>query len=515
MEDRQRYSPWAYLLAAVALIAAAIVYILNRRVDPSVQVLLAGAALFLAAGVVLDPERIRRFLSGRQARYGSNALLLSLAVLGSLGVLNYLAYQNPKSWDLTEDQQYTLAPETVDLLDGLNREVSIIGFYSPARASSRENIAPLLARYQEASDGLVSVSFVDPDENPFAAQNYGVTRDGTLVVAVDDRSEVLSASTEREITSAIIRLTNPGTRKVLFTTGHGEREIDSSEPDGMTQVRSALEAKNYTVETVNLLAENAIAEDALALIIAGPQFQLSPDEVVIIREYLDGGGALVLMYEPSVTATMGDEDDPLASYLSEAWGLKFDQNLIVDPNSNFPLLAVAFDYGSHPITNRLGNLVSYFPTSRSIVMLEPPVDGATLQELVQTSQVAFGETNLEAVQAEGQIGFDEAEDAAGPFSLAVAGSRGEARLVAIGDSSFGTNEFYFEYANGDLLINSIDWAAGQEALLDLTPSERTTRIVAPPSVQTIGLIFLVSVIFVPGAVIALGISMWMRRRRAR
>lgn len=514
MGDRRRFAPWAYLLAAAALLAAGVLYVLNRRMDVYVQVLLGATVVLLVAGFLLDPDRVRVFLRGRQARYGGNALVLSLAVLGIVAILNYLAYQNPESWDLTEDQQYTLAPETIDLLGELDQSVNLIGFYSPAVANSRDNIQPLLERYVQASDGLVEFSFVDPEENPFVAQNYGVTRNATLVVEVQDRSEVLSASTEQEITSAIIRLTNPGERLVLFTAGHGEREVDATAPEGLTQVRNALQSKNYTVETVNLLAENEIAPNALALIIAGPQFKFTPEEVDLIAGYLDNGGALIAMLEPDAATSEAGAEDPLTDYLRDAWGLEFDDNLIVDPNSNFPLFAVAFDYGSHPITEKLGNLVSYFPTSRSLTIQELDDGGSEMQELVQSSAAAFGETNLEALQTEGQVAFDEGEDTPGPFSMAAAGEQNGTRLVAFGDSSFGTNEYFFEYANGDLLVNSIDWAAGQEALLNLTPSQSTSRIVAPPSIQTIGLIFLVSVILIPGAVVGFGISVWLRRRRA-
>jgi ABC-type uncharacterized transport system involved in gliding motility auxiliary subunit len=64
-----------------------------------------------------------------------------------------------------------------------------------------------------------------------------------------------------------------------------------------------------------------------------------------------------------------------------------------------------------------------------------------------------------------------------------------------------------------LLINSIDWAAGQESLISLTPKETTQRFVVPPSRQVALLIALVTVIGIPGAVVALGVSTFVRRRR--
>ena len=40
--------------------------------------------LGLAAYAIMEPDRVRRFFTGRQARYGSNALIMTIAFLGSL-----------------------------------------------------------------------------------------------------------------------------------------------------------------------------------------------------------------------------------------------------------------------------------------------------------------------------------------------------------------------------------------------------------------------------------------------
>src|SRR5215510_7557417 len=49
----------------------------------------------LAVYAILEPERVRRALTGRQARYGSNAFIMAIAFAGILIIGNVLAYQNP------------------------------------------------------------------------------------------------------------------------------------------------------------------------------------------------------------------------------------------------------------------------------------------------------------------------------------------------------------------------------------------------------------------------------------
>jgi len=87
-----------------------------------------------------------------------------------------------------------------------------------------------------------------------------------------------------------------------------------------------------------------------------------------------------------------------------------------------------------------------------------------------------------------------------------------ARLVVVGDSDFGANADFYGLGNGDLLVNSIDWAAGQEALISLTAKETTQRYVTPPSRQILALVFVMGVIAIPALFLILGLTTWGGRR---
>ena len=102
-QDLRRFAPYGLYLSGVALVATLILAFLYRAFTLPVQISLAVTVLGLAVFVLLDPGRTRELLTGRQARYGSNALVLSLAVVGIVIVINYLGYQNTRRWDLTED----------------------------------------------------------------------------------------------------------------------------------------------------------------------------------------------------------------------------------------------------------------------------------------------------------------------------------------------------------------------------------------------------------------------------
>jgi ABC-type uncharacterized transport system involved in gliding motility auxiliary subunit len=510
---------WRHLASPLYWAALAFVlavggwYVVNRRIDVVAWVGLGAAAVALVAAMALDPDRLRAALTGRQARYGSNTVLISLGFVGILVVINYLVYANPLSADLTEDREYTLAPESDLALASLPEPAVLQAFYSSDLRSSRESLRPLLERYRAASDGKVTFSFIDPVENPLLARQLGIERDGSLAVVMGDRSEVITYPTEEEITGALVRLSNPEARVIYMLTGHGERDIEDTAETGFSQVRIALESKNYTVNTLNLLSDPNVPADALAVIVAGSVYPLSAAEITALSTYVEAGGSLVVLLQPNVETEMAGRADPLVDYLTGQWGVVAEDDLVVEPRSSSFLVAVSFGYGQSPITSRMGNLASLYPGARSLSPAD--VEGLTETDLVTTSDLAWGEMDAGFLETQTLPEFDEAVDLPGPLVLAVTveNASSGARLVVIGDSDFASNSWVQQYGNEDLLVNSIDWAAEQENLINLTPRAQTERYVVPPSVQVQGLILLTTVILIPGAVVVAGIAVWLRRRK--
>jgi hypothetical protein len=205
---------------------------LNLPLEISLGVVILGLGLY----ALLAPDKVRAFLTGRQARYGSNALILSLAFIGILGVVNLLIYQHPKQFDLTEGQQHTLAPETLNMLKALPQKVTATAFFS-SRASS-DTARQLLMDFQASSNGKFEFGFVDPDLNPLQAQNAGITGDGKILLQMGDQKEIATSATEQELDKALIRLINPQKRVIYFVTGNGERDIQNAGDASLSDLRT-------------------------------------------------------------------------------------------------------------------------------------------------------------------------------------------------------------------------------------------------------------------------------------
>lgn len=509
----RRFAPLGLYLTLLAALASAGLYIVQREVTVYLQVSMGLIFVGLALFVLLDPDKVRQIMTGRQARYGSNALVLTLAFIGIVIVVNYLIYQNPKRWDLTEDKTYTLANETQDTLDSLTEPVLAQAFFtarvSPAQAES------LLDQYKFHSDGKFDYEFIDPEADPIAAQQANITRDGTIVLNMEGRQEPVTFASEQELTGALVRLMNPEARAIYFLTGHGEFSPDETGETSYSLVKRTLESKNYTVKMLNLLADQQIPEDAKVIVVAGARKPVSLEEVDLLSLYMADGGALIVLQEPGLLTEFGDAPDPLADYLAETWGITLGQDLVIDQSSTQPTFAVGSEWGSHQIVQKLVGYVSIMPTARSTSVGSAP-SGVSPTTLVSTSPRAWAETDLEALQTQNaQVEPNPDVDILGPVPLGAAAENfsTDSRVVVFGDAEFPMDGFYVEQANGDLIINSVDWAAGQEDLISLTPKDTTQRLMMPPLSVTMNLIFLGTVILLPGLALLGGFVTFIQRRR--
>jgi ABC-type uncharacterized transport system involved in gliding motility auxiliary subunit len=513
----RRFAPICLYVSLAAAIISVGLYIVQRQVTLALEITLGFVIIGLALFAVLDPNRVRAALTGRQARYGSNALVLTIAFLGILVVVNYLVFNNSKRWDLTEGQQNTLSPETLTTLTSLSAPVKAQAFFSSNIPTDQAK--SILDEYRLQSKGKFQYEFIDPVKNPVAAQQAKIAQDGSVVLMMGANQQVVTTVSEQDLTNGLVRLINPEKRVVYFLTGHGERSIDQSDNKNFMIVKTYLESKNYTVDTLNLLADKTIPLDAKVIVIAGPDKPVSQDEVTLLDQYLAKGGALIIMEEPVALTQFGDSPDPLADFLSKNWGITLAQDIVVDPTSGQLAFAVGLLSADHPITQKLTTYNSIMPTARSLTISNTS-SGKTLSELVNTTPNAWGETDTADFKAGNQPKFDSNTDTKGPVILAIAAEdfQNQGRVVVFGDVDFASDGYLQAFANVananlDLFVNSVDWAAGQENIINLTPKQTKTRMMLPPQQTAMNLIMLGTVFIIPGLALVAGIGVFIQRRR--
>ncbi len=508
--QKQQLAFYALIFAGIAALASAVLAIIFQKFNLPLQIALGLLVISLGAAVILYPEAISQLLSGRQVKYGTNTAILTIAVVGILIILNLIGFHNTVQWDLTADKTNSLAEETVEVLESLENDVTAEAYFSAL--VSRVSAENLLRNFKASSNGNFDYAFIDPNENPVAAEAAGITRDGTVVLTMGENQELVTTISEEQMASAVLRLISPENKVIYVLTGHGEPTFSGYEDYNYYYAESELQSKNYTINQLNLLTSPQIPEDAKVLMVLNPEKPLAETEVDLIRTFVEDGGSLLVMVEPTVMTDYGDQEDPFATYISEDWNIILGDDLVIDLTANPVSLAVAASYTSHPITTELDGMVSILPTSRSLTSGDSAEVVPTL--LVSTTENSWAETDLVSL-ANNEVSFDELEDTPGPIALAMAAENptSGSRMVIFGDAEFANNAHYQYYANSDLFLNAVDWVSGQDDIISLTAKSQTTRTLVTPNRYIQNAILLGVVVFIPLLIIVAAVIVFVKRYR--
>jgi ABC-type uncharacterized transport system involved in gliding motility auxiliary subunit len=489
--DREEISSFIGTIGVAMLVASGVRYSIQGELLTTSKVLLIAGGVFVLAAVVLGFRAIVRAFSGRTAQQGTNTTILTLAVIAILAVLNFVGFRHHKTFDLTTEKLYTLSDQTRNIVSGLKQDLIVARFDKTPNTTFDD----LMAEYKTLSPHF-KYQFVDPQQKPEVAQDFGATR-GQLG--------------EEDVTGAIVKVTSDKIKEVCFVTGHGEKSLTDGSQDGYTQVDAGLKKENYATKTVNLITENGVPSDCSVLVIAGPKQSYYPQETAMLGKFLDAGGNALIMVDPAT--------DPKLDDLFQSWNVAVGSNVVVDASGmgqlfgGGPIIPVVQDFGSSPITKGFQGSVAFFPLARTAAIADKSKTIPQTVELLKTSERSFTIPKLEPGQK--KISFDSKTDKIGPLSLGVTANRKvgdkDARLVVIGNSQFAANPWVTQQRNGDLFFNSIDWLTQDENLISIRPKSATNRRVTLSEAQSAALHWL-DLVFLPGLVIFSGVYIWWKRR---
>ncbi len=506
------YAWFSLIIALLSTIFSGGYYYIKRVFDLPLMISVSFTVIGLALYALINPDAIRKFFTGRQIKYASNAIIEIIAVAAILIAINFIVNKQAKEWDFTADLVNTLSPQTIEILQNLPGKVEALAFASDQYP--KDDLPTLLTNLAQNSNGKLIYHIIDPNQDPVSAKTYKITTDGTIIFLLNGFQQETKITSESEIATALVKLSNPNASVVYFLTGHGERDPFSTGDESYSSFKEQLEKKNYVIKPLNLLVDPKIPIDATAIVITGPQKPVSKEEVNLLKEYSNSGKSLVVFEDARVITDFGDEVDPIADYLLSDWGMKLNDDFVVDMNSNPPSQVIASQYGDHPITQRMAGIVSIFPSTRSITLHDPSPENLQITGLVYTSANSWGETDLDGLKKD-QLQFDKQSDFQGPLVLGASAQNlvTKSRLVVLGSSYFAMNKNFEVYGNGDLAINIIDWVTENEQLIKLSTRVITQRILVPPSQTVVSMLFLLTIVLIPGCIIAAGITVWINRRK--
>jgi len=503
--------PFAYL-GPISLFGALVYYTVSGW-DGVSQALVFGGLGVLLVYLIVHLGRIRSAWKTRAARQGGTAVAMVLLVLGILVLANFLNVRHNRRIDLTENQRYSLSEQSLKVIESLEEEIQVIGFFGGD--AGRLRFEDLIQRYRSPRMGF---QIVDPEEDPGLAARYGISKEGQIVVLRGGNQALVDDLSEEKITNAIIKVTREEEKVIYFLKGHGERDIDDDGAEGFSLARQEVENQTYRAQSYNLAQQNQLPADATVIVSAGPRIDFLPTEVALLKEFLEEGGSLLILVDPLTEFGMGEF---FADY-----GLALGRNVVIDASGIGQLFGLGAaaplvsEFEEHPMTQELSGVMTFFPMAQNVTTSSSPLDYRT-QKLLTTSPRSWAESQLE----EGEAAFDEGRDTPGPLHLAAVATlkvenlpdsdeeapEGVSRLALIGDADFASNGYFDSASNGDLFLMAVGWLSEEADLLAIRPKDPENRRINVTLGQS-RMIFWASVVLFPLATLVLGTTVWMRRR---
>lgn len=465
--------------------------------------------------------------NGKVFRSGvySTAILAAAIVLAVL--LNLLVGALPKKYtefDLSEAKMYTLGDSSKKLVQSLDQDVTV--YYLCETGSEDAILTKLLDHYADESSHF-RWEQKDPAIYPTFAAQYGASdvSTGSLIVVSGENNVVLDAADlyeydysdyyttgsanvtfggEKQITSAIYKLTAAEETHAYYTTNHGEQALTSS-------LTEALEAQNITAQPLDLLT-STIPDDCDLLIINDPTSDFASDglvdEISQLQTYLENGGRVLL-------TTNGYDETPNLDAVMAQFGLAREAGLVVEGDSSHALYGYPYslfpDYGTTDESTALDgvNRSTHVMLSVAQGITVTETDGVTAESLLNTSEDAYSKLNFDT----GSTTDKENGDTDGPFSLAV-WARNEttgAEVIWIGCPNMDNEQLYQSIpGNLTFLQGCAASMVGQDILIDTKALEASPITIPASTATTLGLVF---VFVLPAAVLIAGAVVVLLRRR--
>jgi len=512
---------------------------------------------------------------------GAAALLAGAAAL----LLTWLA-ERPglrARIDWTAARDNTLGPASHAVIEKLQSDVVVDAFFTPLPGplgaigyEAQERTLRLLVLLRESSAGRVTfrqhdlASQIGVDAARARLQELGLRQvdpGGIVVVSMDARQAVLHVHgdladidpgdprgeqgvprparlvtfrAEEALVSALLKVSLGDTQTVLFSVGHGERELDDTGLGGLSDLRKSLEGDGFKVDRWSSGKEGGrIPADCAVLAVIGPEQPFTEAEADAVREFVESGGRLVgapatVVRRPAV------EGDRTLPALLVPWGIRIaTEGIVAEPRATLgqPLYGIPqcgeIRIGSDglsamsPVTESLKRADRYVetPYAMSLERTTPPPGGSVLTLL--SSESASWRDVPNPPTAAGHDWKPAPDEARGPFPMAMTAvfrpprtaevrrvgakdAQPETRILAIGSAGAFANASL--EVNRDFLLNGFDWAVARDYRVHVEPKSRPSRRLDVASGAALAHVHLWTVFVLPGACLALGLFTWRRRR---
>ena len=499
------------------------------------------------------------------------ALVVVLAAAAA-GAVTWLSARPDLRWraDVTEAGRNTLDPALAELVEKLPEKATAEIFF---RSMSGE-LAVVGAEVQQRMRELLFVAqnqfpdklrVIDHDLRDLASaqsvmQEFDLTEVNVIVVHAGKQRAVLrlfldiarvspanpinqtparleSFRGDDALGRALLRVSRGEPPRILFTTGHGERDPLSDEDKQLGALQRTLATDGFRVSWWDSSEEPEVPADCDVLAIVDPLERFSQEEVEAVRAYLDRGGRLFAT--PSSRREFfdgpGSVTDLLRGYGIQGFlgyiarPIRNAAGQLVDGSQECARLFVPSSRleSRHPITESLwrAKYTLEIPLSRGFRRGTPP-ENSVIRSIVRVPPGAW----IDLPNAEDRYDWkvSQVEQSAEGLALSMAvafpaegapdggdgSERRSGRIVAFGSPDTLANGAY-EQLRGirELMLNTFNWLAEREYRLSVRPRDPDRRFVDIQTTNALAVVHRLVALALPGAFALAGIVLAWRRRR--
>jgi ABC-2 type transport system permease protein len=314
---------------------------------------------------------------------------------------------------------------------------------------------------------------------------------------------------EGAVTSAIDFVVTDDLPILYILQGHGEKAIEGEFLD-------ALKKGNIETRTFSLLNLTAVPEEADAVLIYGPESDITESELEVLRDYIYEDGKLLVFSGPTESGTVLEN---LNALLGD-YGVTVEPGIVIEMDSMHYMATQyqAVPYYLMPFVDDTDITASLVKNNYYVIVpiaaalkLDPTVDKDDVTPLLHTSDVAFSKVAGFKMKTYNK----EEGDIDGPFTLGLYIKDIHGGRIAWFASSGMLDSAPISYsagANTDLAMTALNTLVGErEALAIPAKSMSVEQLTITDSAKTTLKILMLAVF--PLVLFGAGIIVLLYRRR--
>ncbi len=498
---------------------------------------------------------------------GSYSVAITALVVAGIIVLNILvgalSTRVTLDFDLTAEKVNSMTEENIEFLKSIKDDVNVtvcanetdyasyMSYYAQNYGVSDANTeyftqtVNLINKYNKYNK-KINVQFIDPQTTEFMAistkySTLNLSYGDIIVTATrgedanerikklgfEDVYEISDASgygysysiaannIESSLTGAISFVLSGEEKKALVIKGH-------SASDNTSAYLQLLKANNYIVDTSTEQIIKDISKDYDAIVIISPYYDFMESELVAISEFLENDGKLGkgLVYFADASCPYLPN---ISTFLAD-WGINISEGVLFETDERYASPQDPTTLYGLPESDTGIDNISMCVTSYNVPILTKETDNSALEV---TPIITTTETVVKAPVGVDSEWKDYTDDDKGQFTTAVKSvkfdyddnnKRIESTVVAFASVQFVQSEWAdsSRLSNKDVVLGGTDIAAGVTESGVSFISKTITNASFADSVTTAGVnaIYIIFMILLPIATIAIGVIVFIRRKNA-